>query len=354
MIRGDDMKDGSEPMSTIEKAAARLAARSNAMKPAIDAAPRNQPAAPEPSTVARAQAQPSAPPVYESIADEPLATAGPTARFQTPAALAVDRYVALDLKGISARGYLTPGAGRTPLAQQMRRLKRQLLLQVQRAGAQPVDPDAPPTNLIMVTSSLPGEGKTFTAINLAMSMAAELDHRVLLVDADSSRGDISRQFGLQSRHGLSGLLQEGREYFDEEILETNVEHLAILPAGQPVEAIDELFASATMAGIVRGLALADPERIVIFDSSPLLAATEAATLARLMGQVLLVVEANSTPQDAVMRSLGLLEGCANVSLMLNKSTADDTGYGYGYTSYGEQEAGSSSGRQPGSATDGER
>jgi exopolysaccharide/PEP-CTERM locus tyrosine autokinase len=332
MIRGDDMKDGSEPMSTIEKAAARLAARSNAPEPAVDAAPLNPPAA-----AAMAARSPS-----YATAQAPQAT------------LAVDRYVALDLKAISARGYLTPGAGRTPLAQQMRRLKRQLLLQVQRAAAQPANDDAPPVNLIMVTSSVPGEGKTFTAINLAMSMAAERDHRVLLVDADASRGDISRQFGLQSRHGLTGLLQESREYFDEEILETNVEHLTILPSGESVESVDELFASATMAGIVRGLAEADPERIVIFDSAPLLAATEVATLARLMGQVLLVVEANSTPQDAVMRSLALLEGCANVSLMLNKATADDADYGYGYTSYGELETGASAGRQPDSATGGER
>ena len=87
-----------------------------------------------------------------------------------------------------------------------------------------------------------------------------------------------------------------------------------------------------MESICHELAVADPDRVVVFDAPPLLATTEASVLARLMGQVVLVVEANKTPQDAVGESVHILEGCANVSLLLNKTTQrDSSSYGYGYT-----------------------
>jgi receptor protein-tyrosine kinase len=103
--------------------------------------------------------------------------------------------------------------------------------------------------------------------------------------------------------------------------------------GKPIEHIDELYASKTMKSILHGLASADPNRIVIFDCAPLLLATEVAVLARMIGQVLVVVEANRTPRAAVRRALSMLEGCTNVSLILNKTMGTDSdsyGYGYGY------------------------
>jgi receptor protein-tyrosine kinase len=222
----------------------------------------------------------------------------------------------------------------------MRRIKRPLLLNIRKAQAMaesvPTDaglaaPQAdPPANLIMITSALPGEGKTFTAINLAMSMAAEVDRRVLLVDADVARNDVSRQLGIPPSRGLCDLIQESNHLFEDAVLTSNVERLSILPAGSFNEQVDELFASEIMGTVTRALAEADPNRVVIFDASPLLATTEAAVLARHMGQTVVVVEAGKTPQDAVAQAIGHLEGCQNVSLVLNKTSGDIGGYSYGY------------------------
>lgn len=289
-------------MSTIEKAAARLATRQRGAKP------------PEPV--------------------QPAREVGP---LRPTAASAAPRFCDIDLEQLRQRGYLTPGAARTPLAQEMRRIKRPLLLNIQKAVATETDPDAqPPANLIMVTSALPGEGKTFISINLAISMSAELDRRVLLVDADIARGDLSDQLGINAGRGLSDLLQEASYLSEDGVLTTNVERLSVLPAGAPVDNVDELFASGQMYIIARALAEADPDRVIIFDASPLLATTEAAVLARRMGQTVMVVEANQTPQDAVGQALSQLDGCANVSLVLNKTTGKDaSGYGYGYGAYGQ-------------------
>lgn len=253
------------------------------------------------------------------------------------------RFCEIDLEDVRERGFLLPDSGRTQLAQEMRRIKRPLLLNIQKAQALADTEQAPanPANLIMITSALPGEGKTFTAINLAMSMAAEVDRRVLLVDADIARGDVSRQLGIPAARGLSDLLRETGHLFEDAVLTTNVERLSILPAGSHSDHIDELFASEMMQVVVRSLAEADPHRVVLFDASPLLATTEAAVLAQQMGQTVMVVEAGRTPQDAVAQAIAHLEGCENVSLVLNKAFGKETsayGYGYGY-GYGADGAG---------------
>lgn len=235
----------------------------------------------------------------------------------------------IDLTELANRGYLTPGEGRTQLAQEMRRIKRPLLLNIQKDQAK--SSASPPANLIMITSSLPAEGKTFISINLAISLSAELDKRVLLVDADVSKGGTTEQLGIQAHRGLSDLLYETNYMGEDAVLTSNIERLSILPAGGNTDQIDELFASDLMETITRSLALADPERIVLFDAPPLLATTEAAVLARHMGQVVVIVEANKTPQDAVTQSISQLKGCANVNLILNKTSQRDSGgYGYGY------------------------
>lgn len=301
------MKEDPGSMSTIEKAAARLAARQQSGKQTAPAGRAVPPAVPRTSP--------------RPVQDLPGSAA--------------PRFCDIDLTALAARGFITPDSGRTALAQEMRRIKRPLLLNIQKAQALEAA-ECPPANLIMITSALPGEGKTFTSINLAMSMAAEVDRRVLLVDADVARGDVARQLGLPPSRGLSDLLQETNFLTEEGVLTSNVERLSILPAGTPTEQVDELFASAQMAVLTRALADADPNRVVLFDASPLLATTEAAVLARHMGQTVLVVEANRTPQDAVFQALGHLDGCANVSLVLNKTTRGNAGgYGYGYGSYGD-------------------
>lgn len=297
-------------MSTIEKAASRLAAHQKS----------NGSSAPGTGAPARSR---------RAVAR------GDDTVVATPHQLT--RFCEIDLEEISRRGFLLPDTGRTQLAQEMRRVKRPLLLNVQKWWAMEKESgdDAPglgpPANLIMITSALPGEGKTFTAINLAMSIAAEVDRRVLLVDADVARGDVSRQLGIPAHRGLSDLLAESNYLLEDAVLTSNIERLSILPAGRPTDQVDELFASEMMEVVTRSLAGADPTRVVIFDASPLMATTEVSVLARHMGQILMVVEAGRTPQDAVAQAVSQLEGCSSVSLLLNKlSGKHGAGYGYGY------------------------
>ncbi len=240
------------------------------------------------------------------------------------------RFVEIDLDALTARGFATPANAKTPLAVEFRRIKRPLLLKVKQT--QVTAEDQNPPNLIMVTSSVPHEGKTFVAANLAMSIAAEVDLSVVLVDADVTKGDVTRVLGLDNEYGLSDVVQRGAAYVEDAIIQTNFEHLSILPAGRPNPTIDEYFASEEMLGVTRALALKDPHRIIVFDAAPLLAATEARVLARLVGQVVLVVEADKTPQAKVNDAIEHLEGCASVSLLLNKVTrrSKDAYYNYGY------------------------
>ena len=223
--------------------------------------------------------------------------------------------VELDLNRMREMGMVTAAGGRTLLVEDFRIIKRPLL---KRAFAERVE-NTPPGNLIMITSSLPGEGKTYCAINLAMSIAMELDHTVLLVDADVARPSILRTLGLPAQRGLMDLLLDDKLDLSEVMLRTNVDTLSILPAGTSTARATELLASQTMSTFVTEIANRYPDRIVIFDSPPLLLTSEAHVLATHMGQIVLVVESETTTQHAVKESLRQLEGCSNVNLIYNKT-----------------------------------
>jgi len=212
-------------------------------------------------------------------------------------------------------GMVTAAGGRTLLVEDFRIIKRPL---IKRAFAEPA-PGQPPGNLIMITSSLPGEGKTFCSINLAMSIAMELDHTVLLVDADVARPSVLRTLGLPAQRGLMDLLLDDKLDMADVMLRTNVNTLTILPAGSNNPRATELLASQAMTNFVYEIANRYPDRIVIFDSPPLLLTSEAHVLANHMGQIALVVEAEGTTQHAVKESLRQLEGCNNVNLIYNKT-----------------------------------
>jgi protein-tyrosine kinase len=201
-----------------------------------------------------------------------------------------------------------------PLLEDFRIIKRPLLQRAfgERAGDKP-------GNLIMVTSSLPGEGKTYCAINLAMSIAMELDHTVLLVDADVARPSVLRTLGLPAQRGLMDILVDDKLDMADVMLRTNVDTLSILPAGTSTPRATELLASSTMSNLVNEIANRYPDRIVIFDSPPLLLTSESRVLASHMGQIVMVVEAQTTTQHAVKEALRQLEGCSNVNLIYNKT-----------------------------------
>ena len=185
-------------------------------------------------------------------------------------------------------------------------------------------------NLVMVTSALPGEGKTFTSLNLALSMAMEVDSTVLLVDGDVAHPAIPALLGTPHGPGLLDLLTNDRVDFADALVRTNVDKLTVLPAGSRHRRSTELLASEQMASLLRELASRYEDRIVIFDSPPLLATTEARVLATHMGQVVMVVAADATSHHAVTQALATIESCEVVLMALNKARRTDVGTYYGY------------------------
>jgi protein-tyrosine kinase len=217
-------------------------------------------------------------------------------------------------------GMITPDGARSAVAEEFRAIKRPLIEQRH---------DSPNGNLIMVTSALPGEGKTYCAINLAMSIAMEVDHTVLLVDADVTRPSVPDRLGLSCDVGLLDLLGGGRLTLADVLMPTSINGFSILPAGLASGHANELLASQAMSALLQEIAQRYPDRIVIFDSPPVLLANESRVLAKQMGQIVFVVEAENTTQAAVTNALAQLEGCSRVNLLLNKSTAMLGGEYYG-------------------------
>jgi protein-tyrosine kinase len=290
-------------VSIIEKAASRIEHQRSLAAPA---APAETPAHPvlAASPALSAPVEPAAAPVL-AAAQAPL----------PPATRHMAKTVELDLARMRELGMVTAASGRTPLLEDFRIIKRPLL---KRAFAERT-PGEMPGNLIMITSSLPGEGKTYCAINLAMSIAMELDHTVLLIDADVARPSVLHTLGLPAQRGLMDLLLDEQTDFADVVLRSNVDTLSILPAGTSNPRATELLASSTMINLVSEIAHRYPDRIVIFDSPPLLLTSEAHVLASHMGQIVVVVESETTTQHAVKESLRQLEGCSNVNLIYNKT-----------------------------------
>lgn len=253
-----------------------------------------------------------------------------------PATVIGSQYGEVDINRLKEMGAVTPDSGRSKIAEEYRLIKRPLLANAfGHGGVERVHNG----NLIMVTSSLPGEGKTFTAISLAISMATELEHTVLLIDADVSKSSVMRCLGLKAKRGLIDVLQDPNLPLSDVLIKTNIAKLTVLPAGDNITHATELLASSSMKHFVRDIASRYPDRIVIFDSPPLLSTSEASVLATYMGQIVFVVEAENTPQDAITDALAHLSDCEHVGLVLNKfasgGSAGDYGYGYGYGGYGE-------------------
>jgi protein-tyrosine kinase len=193
--------------------------------------------------------------------------------------------------------------------------------------------DNPAERVVLVASALAGEGKSFTAANLARSLALEPDFSVLLVDADVINPQLTRSFGLQGSRGLTDALADGAIHPESLVVTTDIKGLSVLPAGAPHEHATEFFASERMRAVLK-LLLSVPQRILVIDSLPLLVTTEARSLVPHASQLLLVVRAESTPQSAVQQALTVIGEDANVKLVLNavvRTTASRyLGYGYGF------------------------
>ena len=236
------------------------------------------------------------------------------------------RLVELDLMKMARCGLLVPGHPRSQLEEEFRIIKRPLLENVR--GQTASRPKR--ANIIMVTSALPGEGKTQTAINLAVSIAMELDHTVLLVEADVIRPSALERMGIPASKGLLDMLMHPETDLSEVLLKTNIPKLTLLPAGTSSSRSTELLASGAMDKLLEELATTYPDRVIIFDTPPLLPSTESRVLATSMGQVLMVVEAGKTALNTVKQAFATVQECPVVMSMLNKYTGPKGNRAYGY------------------------
>jgi protein-tyrosine kinase len=259
--------------------------------------------------------------------------AEPAVNLENEAEEGTSKVQSINLARLHRMGMITPDAEKRQIAEEFRIIKRPLIANAFGQGA----PRVKDGNLIMVTSSLPGEGKSFCAINLAISMAMEMDRTVLLVDADVARPRIPGYLGLHTDLGLLDVLRDKNLKLSDVLIKTDIAKLTILPAGRTYKRATELLASSAMTRLLEDIGNRYHDRIIIFDSPPLLATSEASVLATHMGQIVMVVEAEKTSQEAVQEALGHIQSCEVVSMLLNKATPSpgaDYYYGY-YGSYGK-------------------
>lgn len=227
----------------------------------------------------------------------------------------LSRLVSIDKDRLQRKGFITPGNDPTRLTEEFRLLKQQVL---RRAFANSVG-NGTKANLVMVTSAKPREGKTFTAINLSLSIAAEMDTHVLLIDADLMRPSILINLGLREDKGLVDLLLQDDLDPADVILRTDVGKLSLIPAGKHSSMSTELLASDRMIALSNELAQRYPDRVIVFDSPPLLATSEPSVLAHQVGQILVIVEAEQTSEAALQAAMRLVADCKNVAIVLNKA-----------------------------------
>lgn len=238
--------------------------------------------------------------------------------------------VRLDCDRLRETGRLPPPESARRIADEMRRIKWPLLGAIRgRDGA-----DAVRNNVILVTSALPGEGKSFVSLNLALSLVRDRDLHVILVDGDVARPGLTPSLGLEGSPGLNDVLEDPNADVSSVTYATDVEGLFVVPAGKWHDQAPELLASARMPQVIEELNRRAGNGVIILDSPPLLATNEAQVVSRHVGQVLLVVRADGTEQRAVRDAIALLDESATVSAVLNGLTPSALGSYYGESYYG--------------------
>lgn len=247
-----------------------------------------------------------------------------------PAQSRLSRRGEIDLVSLRESGYIVPDAPSTITAEEFRLIKRTLLLNAFR-GTNPIQNG----NLILVCSSQPNEGKTFCAINLALSIASEPDLTVLLVDADFAKPEILSTLGLEGGRGLIDVIADPTLDLSDCLIRTNIENFSVLPAGRQHHLTTELLASERMGMMIEEIARRYRDRVIIFDSPPALASSAASVLALHAGQALFVVEAENTTEAQLKEGLSMISGCPHIHLLLNKTRFNSSTRKFGaYYGYG--------------------
>lgn len=242
--------------------------------------------------------------------------------------------VFIDRQALRDAGYLPESGLDRRFADEYRQIKRPLIATAFDTTANTLSGNP---RLIMMASAMPGDGKTFSCINLALSMARESDTSVVLVDADTAKPHVSQIFGVEREPGLLDALADPTTAIEPLVLPTDVRGLSILPAGYRRETATELLSSGRMANLAAELLARNPGRLVLFDTSPLLVTSESLALASIVGQVLLVVRAGKTTRQAVLDALAGIEEDKAVSLILNQGRRRLMSNNYKYGEYGNYE-----------------
>lgn len=298
--------------------------------PAGAPAPVAAPAAP----IVQASPEPIAAPAAEDLPFAKPRPIAPPPAAAVPVPLPVREGAApIDRHMLAENALLVPGAPVGPLAEEFRLVKRQLI-----ATARIVEREAPgKARTILVCSAQPNDGKTYCAINLAISLAAERDTEVLLVDADFAKPDVLNRLGVRDGPGLLDALADPAAEIERYVVPTDIPQLSILPAGSKMTGDTELLASRRTGQLIEALLAADPRRLVIFDSPPALAASPASVLANHVGQVMLVVRADRTSDGDLREAIAMLDGCEHIQLVLNAVSYAPGGRRFG-SYYGQEDA----------------
>jgi len=248
-----------------------------------------------------------------------------------PESTAHSRQVSIDRGALRQHGIALPSAGRSRIAEEFRIVKRQIVAKF--LDEVDGDPEAARNRVIMVTSAKPGEGKTFAAINLALSIASEQDLKVLLIDLDTRSHAMQDMMGIPAGRGLTDLLSNPDVDFADVVLRTNMPNLAVMPAGHPDNRGPELLSSKRTREMFEEMTQRYSDRFIIFDAPSCLASSDPATLASIVGQVVFIVEADQTQQEEVEAGVALVRACPNISLLLNKVRASATDQFGSYSNY---------------------
>jgi protein-tyrosine kinase len=287
----------------------------------------------EPEVARDVEVAPAADPAPRPRPDPGAENPDPGLRRGTNLPAVTETRAPVDRKSLGDRGFIVPDSPAGPLAEEFRIVKRQLLLGM--GAGSPVSADKRRT--LLVCSAQPDEGKTFCAVNLALSLAGERDMEVLLVDADFPKPEVLSILGLEAQGaGFVDALADPSLDPERLVIRTDIGGLSVMPSGRYENDVPELLGSERTARVLERLTEGRPKRIVIFDSPPALMASAAAALAAHVGQLLLVVRADQTNEADLKEAAGLLSGCPQISLLLNGTGFAATGRRFGsYYGYGQ-------------------
>ncbi|WP_345725639.1 capsular biosynthesis protein [Qipengyuania proteolytica] len=262
-------------------------------------------------------------------AAKPAMPAATPAEPETPAVAFTGQKREIVRSMLREQGLIDPDGGASTLLEEFRIVKRQLLAAAKAEASAHA-------RRVLVCSPHPNEGKTFCALNLAIAMAAERDMEVLLIDADFGKPSIMGKLGLEAGKGFMDVLADPSAHVEDFVVGTDIPGLWVLPAGERTGRDSEYLASERTWVVLNRLTRGAPNRFLIFDSPPALAATPAAELAKHVGQALLVARSDQTGRAALEDALDLLSACPDIKLLLNDATFSPSGRKFGsYYGYGE-------------------